>query len=314
MDTETIGPLTGSLQIPTEQEQAREAKALVTARKQQHGLMPKTVTEFAQLADIWHKSGLAPRGLDTPQKIMVAMMTCADRNLPLSVGLKYIAVVNGSPLLWGDAAVALARASGKVASLRMYYDEERKAGVCETSRRDEVGTDGKPVVHRYAFTEDDAAAAGLLRKAGPWTQGYRKRMQVWRATAWCLRDVYADELLGLSIAQEVADYDGNTLVEVSPGQFEVRAEPKVLQKNPLEAQPVEPIPDKPTYADDPVEFVEWFCATCAEEPDHGKLVNLYRNCAADLATASDEEKTKMRDAYKAALERIKTTSNEEQTV
>ena len=45
---------------------------------------------------------------------------------------------------------------------------------------------------------DDAKAAGLLGKQGPWTQ-YPKRMRQMRARAFAVRDVFPDVLKGLQI-------------------------------------------------------------------------------------------------------------------
>jgi hypothetical protein len=51
---------------------------------------------------------------------------------------------------------------------------------------------------------DDAKAAGLQGKQGPWTQ-YPKRMRQMRARAFALRDVFPDVLRGLPVAEEVMD-------------------------------------------------------------------------------------------------------------
>lgn len=53
------------------------------------------------------------------------------------------------------------------------------------------------------FSMDDAKEAGLLGKAGPWTQ-YKKRMRQMRARAFALRDVFP-MLRGMPVAEEVQD-------------------------------------------------------------------------------------------------------------
>ena len=68
---------------------------------------------------------------------------------------------------------------------------------CTVKRR------GEPEQSR-TFTDEDAKAAGLKGKAGPWTQ-YPKRMRQMRARAFALRDVFPDVLRGLPVAEEVMD-------------------------------------------------------------------------------------------------------------
>ena len=70
---------------------------------------------------------------------------------------------------------------------------------------------------------DDAKAAGLLGKQGPWTQ-YPKRMRQMRARAFAVRDVFPDVLKGLPVAEEVMD----TPSERHMGQVE-RVEPTTPQ-------------------------------------------------------------------------------------
>jgi len=56
------------------------------------------------------------------------------------------------------------------------------------------------------FSRADAERAGLWNKDGTWKK-YPKRMLQMRARGWSLRDVFADVLCGLSIREEVRDYN-----------------------------------------------------------------------------------------------------------
>ncbi len=58
------------------------------------------------------KSGLAPKGIQTPEAIFTAMQLGAEVGLSPMSALQNIAVVNGRPTIWGDAQLALVRASG----------------------------------------------------------------------------------------------------------------------------------------------------------------------------------------------------------
>lgn len=144
---------------------------------------------------------MAPQGLNTPEKAMVAIMHGLEVGLTPMAALQSIAVVNGRPTIWGDGAIGLVRGSGKCEWIKERIDGQGDAmvAICEAKRKGEP----EPVVSR--FSVEDAKLAGLWSKSGPWKQ-YPKRMLAMRARAFALRDAFADVLRGLGIAEEVGDY------------------------------------------------------------------------------------------------------------
>lgn len=149
-----------------------------------------------QLADILAQSDMVPRDYQRkPGNILVAVQWGAEVGLKPLQALQNIAVINGRPALWGDAVVALVRGSG----LLEYMQEtaEGDTAVCRIKRK------GQPEEVR-TFSQADAKAAGLAGKSGPWSQ-YPARMRQMRARAFALRDVFADVLKGLAVAEEVQD-------------------------------------------------------------------------------------------------------------
>ena len=146
-------------------------------------------------------SPFAPKGMNNPGAICVAIQMGLEVGLPPMAALQNIAVINGRPGLFGDAALALVRASG----LLEYYKEEiggegEKLGAKVTLKR--KGFD-KAVQY---FTVGDARLAGLLDKPGPWKQ-YPKRMLKFRARGFLLRDQFGDILKGFKTVEELRDYD-----------------------------------------------------------------------------------------------------------
>jgi len=103
--------------------------------------------------------------------------------------------------VWGDALIALVRSSGICEYIQEWFEGEGDAlvAVCRTKR---VG-DPEPVERRFSWKQ--AKAAGLTQKKGPWSQGYGARMLQMRNRSWTLRDVYADILKGLAVAEEQRD-------------------------------------------------------------------------------------------------------------
>lgn len=110
--------------------------------------------------------------------------------------MQSIAVINGRPSLWGDAVIGLVRGSPVCE-----YIKETDDGYTATIRVKRRGEDEE---HVRTFSMDDAKAAGLAGKQGPWSQ-YPKRMRQMRARAFALRDVFPDVLRGMPIAEEVQD-------------------------------------------------------------------------------------------------------------
>jgi len=157
------------------------------------GIVPQSIEEVFRLAQAVSISGLAPRDLNTPEKITVAIMTGLELGLPPMFSLNKIAVINGRPTLWGDALPGLLWAKGF--KIREWIADE--VAHCEVTR-----PDGEKIVR--TFSPADAQKAGLKDKAGPWKQ-YPQRMLQMRARGFACRDGAADVLGGLYIKEEIED-------------------------------------------------------------------------------------------------------------
>lgn len=159
-------------------------------------LGPRTFEQALQFAEYLADSELVPKDYrGKPGNCLIAMQWGAELGLKPLQALQNIAAINGRPALWGDAVLALVRASPLCEFV--IESDDGQAATCRVKRR------GEPEQSR-TFSVDDARAAGLLGKQGPWTQ-YPKRMRQMRARAFALRDVFADVLRGLPVAEEVMD-------------------------------------------------------------------------------------------------------------
>lgn len=163
--------------------------------------------QLASLDDAWRfsqyiiASGLAPRGLEKPEAILVAMQLGAELGLTPMASLQNIAVINGRPGIFGDAALALVRASGLIES----YREEEVGSRLSDDWGFKVTTTRKGMPeHADKFTVADAKLAKLWGKTGPWSE-YPRRMLKWRARGYVLRDIYGDVLKGLRTTEELHD-------------------------------------------------------------------------------------------------------------
>ncbi|QNH21207.1 hypothetical protein HEP73_02119 [Xanthomonas sp. GW] len=170
--------------------------ALVAPPRQQFDLSPQTFEQALIFADHLADSDLVPKDFKgKPANCLIAMQWGAELGLKPLQAIQNIAIINGRPALWGDSVLAIVRAS----PLCEYVTESDNGdtATCKVKRRGEAEEE-------RTFSMADAKTAGLLGKAGPWTQ-YPKRMRQMRARAFALRDKFTDVLRGMAIAEEVMD-------------------------------------------------------------------------------------------------------------
>jgi len=177
--------------------------ALVELKQQSRALSngilnPANLAEALEMAGVLCKSNLIPKDFQgNPGNVLVAIQWGMELGLAPMQSLQSIAVINGRPSLWGDAVIALCKSHPVCEWIRESFDDDSTA-VCIAKRKG----DPEPVERRFSM--DDAKKAGLIGKAGPWTQ-YPRRMLQMRARSWCLRDAFPDLLRGMAVAEEEQD-------------------------------------------------------------------------------------------------------------
>jgi hypothetical protein len=166
---------------------------------------------LATFDDAWRfwqmvaKTDFAPKDFKgKPEACMLAGQHGAELGLGPMQSLQCIAVVNGRPTVWGDAALALVQSSTVCEYVfeKVEGDGEQMIATCIAKRR------GYPEATTVRFSVSDAKKAGLWGKSGPWTQ-YPRRMLQLRARGFALRDCFPDVLRGLVTAEEAQDYQAN---------------------------------------------------------------------------------------------------------
>lgn len=154
-------------------------------------------------------SGLAPKGMERPETIIVAIGAGRTLGLEPFQAMQSIAVINGRPSLWGDALLGLVEASGLLEDRQQGIEGEgeNRKGWFETKRK------GRSGFIRSEFSVADAKKAKLWGKSGPWTD-YPDRMLLNRARAFNLRDQFPDVLKGLHVAEESVDIEQDRVIQV----------------------------------------------------------------------------------------------------
>jgi hypothetical protein len=194
------------------------------------------------------KSGLAPKTIETPEAVFVAVQMGLEIGLTPMAALQNIAVINGRPSLWGDAQLAIVRSSGMLETFDEWYESGGKrmdrnptnftddvAGVCMVKR---IGYQAQT----SAFSVADAKRAALWGKQGPWTQ-YPARQLRFRARGYVLRDNFGDALKGLLTDDEarelppvtvtataVARQEPASLVQIADSSPQTQEQPAAAQE------------------------------------------------------------------------------------
>jgi hypothetical protein len=166
------------------------------------GLALATFDDAFRFATMVAKSDFAPKDFKgKAESCLLAIQHGSEVGLSPMQSLQSIAVINGRPTIWGDAALALVQSSPVCEYVREYTEGEGDGlvAVCEAKRK------GYPAPTVVRFSMADAKRAGLAGKSGPWTQ-YPARMLTLRARGFALRNAFADALRGLITAEEAQDY------------------------------------------------------------------------------------------------------------
>jgi len=164
---------------------------------------PRNLQEAKEMATMISNSDLAPKDFrGKPENVLVAIQMGHEIGLKPMQAIQNIAVINGRPTVWGDAALAVVLGSGQV---EWWKERDAQEALKAGEGRFEVKRRDNPDPLTRTFTVEDAKRSGLWGKQGPWAQ-YTGRMLQLRARAFALRDGFADVLKGLAVREEVEDY------------------------------------------------------------------------------------------------------------
>jgi len=225
----------------------QEEKAMV--KTEEKAVAPVPVghggVQITSLEGLWRfstyvaASGFAPKGMERPESCLIAIEMGLEVGLQPMQAIQNIAVINGRPSVWGDAAKALVEASGLCEDFAEWFEGDDETAdsfkaVCEVKR---VGRT-RPV--RWEFSIADAKRAGLWNKQGPWTH-YPKRMLQMRARGFAIRDGFPDVIKGLALAEEEQDYIDVRASEPAPSGLDALTE-KIEAKQAVKPEP-EPEPE-----------------------------------------------------------------------
>lgn len=155
-----------------------------------------------KLSEIIYKSGSAPKGCGKPEAVFLILLAGEEVGLLPMQSLSSIMVLAGRPSIYGDAMLALVRASGLLGEFEEGIEGQGDArqAWCRATRPSAATPE------RIAtFSVADAKLAKLWGKPGPWSE-YTERQMTFRARSRCLRDLFGDVLRGLIAVEEAEDF------------------------------------------------------------------------------------------------------------
>lgn len=150
-----------------------------------------SMDELERLAARMAKTTLVPKIFQgNPDNCLIAMLMGRELGIGEMQSVQNIAVVNGSPKVWGDMTLALVMNNPAYVNIETGWDEKTLTAHCTVERRGH-----KP--HTVRFSMEDAKRMGLAGK-----ETYKAdpvRMCTWRAKQRALSDMFPDSLKGMAV-------------------------------------------------------------------------------------------------------------------
>ena len=188
----------GGLTVPGHDEASQ--RALATVKCTDKGLVFQDLEGMFRFSQYVARSGFAPKGMTAPESIMIAIQMGQEIGLAPMQAVQNIAVINGRPSVWGDAALALCKSHASCEDVVETIEGtgDNLTAICVAKRKGCADVEQR-------FSVADAKRAGLYDKPGPWKQYTRRMLQV-RARGFALRDAFPDLLKGMVTVEEARDY------------------------------------------------------------------------------------------------------------
>lgn len=163
-----------------------------------HPEMPEDFDGRWQRAQIYAASGLMPKGMDTPEKVFIALDIGAALGLSAMMSVQNIAVINGRPSVMFQVKLGIAMSTGQLEQHGAVFSGAGETLACTYT----VKRKGYAPVSK-TFSHADAKRADLLGKDN-WKK-YEPDMLTARAGDRAVKDAFAELFAGLSAPDDAGD-------------------------------------------------------------------------------------------------------------
>lgn len=197
-------------------------KAVELAVSESGTFVAKTFEEQFKIASVFRQSGILPERYKTTEMVMAAMQLCYELGLKPLTAMRQIAVIHGTPSLYGDLPLALVMASKKCEQFEEFY-VDKNSNPINTANKNLAEPAfaavtickrvGQPV-REFHFTIQDAKNAQLYQNTPTWKK-YERIMLKYRARSQALKDTFADVLNGIGISEYDHNLTGEFVEEAS---------------------------------------------------------------------------------------------------
>lgn len=196
-----------------ESKESEGANKLIPIDSESQALAPRDHTQLVRFIDQMITARALPKHLTNREQVISAWNFAAQLKLPPQPSLRNIAVIEGSPSLFGDLPLALVQRHSDFVFYEEYnIDEESIRISLENKNLKSSAWGGVVLLQRkgmknpqtFVFTLVDAERAGLAKRAKegmPW-KTYPQIMLIRRARIIAIRALFADALTGASISEE----------------------------------------------------------------------------------------------------------------
>ncbi|MCP3873375.1 MAG: hypothetical protein GY699_09515 [Desulfobacteraceae bacterium] len=183
-------------------------KALTLKVDEKGFAVTTTIEEQLSHASLLIASGMLPNAYKSQAQVVTALAYASELGLPRGiVSLRQIAVINGTPSIYGDLPLSIVYNSGKLKAIEEFVFDKDFKEICFENKNlsaevygacCRVMREGDSKYHESYFTADDARKANL---AGNVWSKYKRDMLKYRARSRALKDRFPDILNGIAIAE-----------------------------------------------------------------------------------------------------------------
>lgn len=186
-------------------------------------IVPTDLDSVHRMAKLLLASGMAPYHLKKAEEITIIMMHGLEVGMKPMMAVRRIAVIKGTPTIWGDAVPGLCLSTGELEDWKEYVDGEGDSRTwhCEVKRKGIASYksatfsvaqakkadlwDERPLVKKQVWENRQRVWKDNQPNDSPWFK-HPERMMTMRARV-AFRDIFADVFNGLYIAEELIDKD-----------------------------------------------------------------------------------------------------------